>query len=54
METYKIKFFSDNLIHTGTLETSLTAENDIEAEKIFRSKFQEIKPFCITISRKTD
>lgn len=54
METYKIKFFSANIIHDGLLQTSVTAENDIDAEKIFRSKFQEIKPYCITISRITD
>lgn len=54
MNTYTIKFYSANLIHDGFLQTSVTAENDIEAEKKFRSKYQVINPFCIKITRITD
>lgn len=54
MNTYKFKFYASNITHEGFLQTIIYAANDIDAEKVFRDKFHELKPYCITISRITD
>lgn len=54
MNAYKFKFYASNLTHEGFLQAIVYAHNDIDAEKAFRDKFHELKPYCITISRITD
>lgn len=51
---YKFKFYSNAVQHEGELSVSISADNDIQAEQIFKDTFSVLLPFGVQVSRFLD
>lgn len=51
---YKFKFYSNVLLHEGKLAVQITADNDIQAEQIFKETYSNLLFFGVEMSRFLD